>query len=249
MASTEAPTGDDGTGQTDSRGATPDDRASQAYDRLRTLIVRGQLAPGSRIVESEVATRLGVSRTPIRSALQRLQQEGYVRADDTGKQTRMTVAPLTLKDARELFDIVAQLEGLAARAAAVLDDDERSVLVDALRELNDALAVAAGQQPMAHAAMFDLDERFHYRYVRAGAGPRLLSLYRAMKPQADRYIHGYIGALSGELEVTVEEHRRIVEAIEGGGASDAEEAVKENWHNARDRLLQIIGALGQRGHW
>ena len=54
------------------------DRGTQAYEHLRELIVLGRLAPGSRLIETEIADRLGLSRTPIRSALQRLMQEGYI---------------------------------------------------------------------------------------------------------------------------------------------------------------------------
>jgi DNA-binding GntR family transcriptional regulator len=62
-----------------------EDRIVQAYEKLRDLIVWGRLAPGTRIIESDVAGRLGISRTPVRSALQRLQQEGYILALDSGK--------------------------------------------------------------------------------------------------------------------------------------------------------------------
>ncbi|HEX9606669.1 MAG TPA: GntR family transcriptional regulator, partial [Gemmatimonadaceae bacterium] len=62
-------------------GAT--ERANKLYDSLRNLIVRGQLAPGARIVETEVAERFGVSRTPVRAAFQRLEREGYVIASAT----------------------------------------------------------------------------------------------------------------------------------------------------------------------
>ncbi|MFB6240160.1 MAG: GntR family transcriptional regulator, partial [Gemmatimonadota bacterium] len=57
------------------------DRSGETYTRLRELIVRGQLAPGSRIIETDVAERLGVSRTPVRSALQRLEQEGFIESE------------------------------------------------------------------------------------------------------------------------------------------------------------------------
>ena len=64
---------------------------SRAYDQLRELIVHGRLAPGSRIIESDIADWLGLSRTPTRSALHRLQQEGYVVALDRTKERRLTV--------------------------------------------------------------------------------------------------------------------------------------------------------------
>ena len=102
---------------TGATGAT--ERANKLYDSLRNLIVRGQLAPGARIVETEVAERFGVSRTPVRAAFQRLEREGYVIASAT-HQARMTVAPLTREDVGELLEIVGELEGLAARSAARL---------------------------------------------------------------------------------------------------------------------------------
>src|SRR6266516_1813696 len=73
-------------------------RPDQVYARLRDLIVQGSLAPGSRIVETEIASRLGVSRTPVREALQRLQQEGFVNGAPGAQQSRLTVAPLTRDD-------------------------------------------------------------------------------------------------------------------------------------------------------
>src|SRR5581483_4112702 len=103
-------------------------RPEQVYSRLRDLIVQGLLAPGSRIVETEIATRLGVSRTPVREALQRLQQEGYVIGSPGAQQSRLTVAPLTRDDVDELLNIVGALEGLGARGAGQAPQSERRVL-------------------------------------------------------------------------------------------------------------------------
>src|SRR4051812_23147101 len=104
-------------------------RPDQVYARLRDLIVQGSLAPGSRIVETEIASRLGVSRTPVREALQRLQQEGFVHGAPGAQQSRLTVAPLTRDDVNELLDVVGALEGVGARRAAQLGDGERQALV------------------------------------------------------------------------------------------------------------------------
>src|SRR5216117_4163152 len=111
-------------------------RPEQVYARLRDLIVQGLLAPGSRIVETEIATRLGVSRTPVREALQRLQQEGYVMGSPGAQQSRLTVAPLTRDDVYELLNIVGALEGLGARNAALLPVTNRKTLVRDLKTLN-----------------------------------------------------------------------------------------------------------------
>ena len=107
-------------------------RPQEVYERLRALIIDGRLAPGTRVIETDVATRLGVSRTPVRGALQRLQQEGYVVDSPTLRQTRPTVAPLTSDDAREVFLLVGALEGLAAFRAASASPIERTKLACAI---------------------------------------------------------------------------------------------------------------------
>src|SRR5256886_14704213 len=110
-----------------SRAGGATERANRLYESLRNLIVRGQLAPGARIVETEVAERFGVSRTPVRAAFQRLEREGYVVASAT-HQARVTVAPLNRQDVGLLPEIVGKLEGLAARSAARLAEDARERL-------------------------------------------------------------------------------------------------------------------------
>jgi DNA-binding GntR family transcriptional regulator len=222
---------------------------ARAYDQLRELIVWGRLAPGTRIVESEIADRLGVSRTPTRSALHRLQQEGYVTGLDRTKERRLIVAPLTQSDARELFHIVGQLEGMAARSAAELPDDARAALAKRLRAVNrdlDAAARVARPDPLR---IFDLDTAFHRAYVEAGAGPRLLGLHDAIKPQAERYIRLYISSLVDEIATSVVEHEVIVRHIESADPLGAQAAVDTNWRNAAVRLSSVIGAHGERGSW
>ena len=132
------------------------------------MIVRGQLAPGSRIVETEVAERFGVSRTPVRAAFQRLEREGYVIASPT-HQARMTVAPLTREDVGELLEIVGELEGLAARSAAVLPDSERERLAKDLTTLNADFrraASARGAQPAGQRHPVGLQQRQHHNQCR-----------------------------------------------------------------------------------
>lgn len=233
----------------DDRGAGRGDRASQAYWKLRELIVWGKLAPGARIIESEVASRLGISRTPVRSALHRLEQEGYVNGQGTGRQSRLAVAPLTREDAEELFGIVGEVEGLAARWAAQQDEAERTEVADELARINGDLDACASGKPPDHRRIFELDDQFHRCCVEHGAGPRLLSLHDAIKPQAERYIRLYINALVAELGTSVVEHGIIIDGIEQGRPDAAQRAVQTNWRNAADRLSRVIEAMGERGSW
>lgn len=230
------------------RAAGATERGNRLYDSLRNLIVRGQLAPGARIVETEVAERFGVSRTPVRAAFQRLQREGYVTASAT-HQARMTVAPLTREDVGELLEIVGELEGLAARGAARRNDADRERLAKDLANLNAEFRRAAAAKGAQAGKLYELDEKFHRRYVEAGSGPRLLSLHQAVKPQAERYIRMYIALLLDTVATAGSEHDAIVDAIRSGNPTAAERAVQTNWRHASDRLLRAIDVMGEQGNW
>jgi DNA-binding GntR family transcriptional regulator len=201
------------------------------------------------MVEAEIADRLGLSRTPTRSALHQLRQEGYVTAVERATERRLIVAPLTQDDARELFEIVGELEGLAARGAAALVTKPRAALVQRLKKLNSELSVATRQRRPDPMGIFDLDTAFHRAYVEAGAGPRLLALHDATKPQAERYVRLYITSLMDEIVTSVQEHDVILRAIDAGDPAGARAAVEANWSNAAQRLSKVIGSLGERGRW
>ena len=225
------------------------DRVTEAYHQLRELIVRGRMAPGTRIIETDVAAKLGVSRTPVRGALQRLQQEGYIVASGTGQQSRLAVAPLTQEDARELFALVAEIEGLGARWSAELSEGRRAEVVAGLRHHNEQLAQAANEPRADHQMVFTEDMAFHRRYVEGAAGPRLLALHDAIKPQTERYVRLYISALVDEIGTSVREHTVIIDAIAAGAGEAAQSAVRTNWQNAATRLSKVIASLGERGTW
>jgi DNA-binding GntR family transcriptional regulator len=224
--------------------------SGRVYTALRDGIVRGSLAPGARLVETEIAQRLGVSRTPVREALTRLEREGYV-ATPTGKRARPTVASLTRDDVRELLYIVGELEGLAAHRAALLPPAPRRALLRTLTRINQAFVRAARRRGGStdFNRLYEADEEFHRRYVEAGAGPRLRALHEAVKPQAERYIRMYVSLLAGEAPVSAGEHQAIIGAIRTGDAPAAERAVQTNWRHAAERLARAIGDAGERGEW
>jgi len=225
------------------------DRSTRVFEQLRELIIWGRIAPGTRIIEADVATRLGVSRTPVRAALQRLQQEGYVVPSGSGAQSRLTVAPLTQEDARELFQIVGEVEGLATWRAAQHAAATRTPLVRRLDSINDTLNAEAASANPDGRKIFDLDQTFHRACVEGGGGPRIIALYDAIKPQAERYIRLYISALVDEIGTSVGEHDVTIRAIEAGQPDAAQVAVRSNWQNAAHRLARVITHLGERGAW
>ena len=219
------------------------------YEQLRERIVRGRLAPGTRLVESEIAVRLNVSRTPVRAALERLRQEGYIVGTGTTLLARATVAPLTNEDAREIYMIVAQIEGLAAREAANKPKEERLPMVEKMRLLNAQFRKAAEVHLPNSDRLHDFDDAFHHSYVYLGAGPRLRTLHDAVKPQAERYGRIYTSTLVSEVGTSAAEHDAIIKALEAGNPEKAQRAVQTNWENAAVRLARVINAVGERGTW
>jgi DNA-binding GntR family transcriptional regulator len=222
---------------------------SEVYREIRDLIVRGRVGPGVHLIEVQIVERLRASRTSVRAAIQRLRQEGYVVGSPVGRRSRPVVAPLTVDDARELFAMVAEIEGLAAERAADLEAGARRRLVADLTDINEAYRRAAGAGLPGGDDLFVLDTRFHRRYVEAGAGPRLLALHDAIKPQIERYVRIYQTTLHEAIATSIVEHRAIIAEIATGSGRGAQDAVRTNWRNAAERLRAAIGARGETGTW
>ena len=223
----------------------PPELITAAHDQLRALIVRGRLAPGAPIIETEIATLLGVRRSHLRAALLRLQQTGFVISSRIGTYSRSRVAPLTLGDVQELFAVIGALEGVAARNAAKLSLGERSQLVAALRQINGELRPSARVTP---ADYHDLDGQFHGLYVTRAGGARVRMLYDAIKPQADRYALIYTYALYDQISTSAAEHDVIIAAIADGDADAAQWAADANWRNAAERFRGFIDVAGELGN-
>jgi DNA-binding GntR family transcriptional regulator len=224
---------------------------AEAYTRLRALIISGGLAPGAPLIETDLSVRLSVSRTPIRAALSRLHQEGFVLATRVGHLTRAVVSPLTSDDMRELHFMLGALEGLAVRTAAEFPEVVRLDLAGAMEAINLQLrASSQGAQPQVRDAQ-DLHVRFHRCCVEAAAGRRLLAELDALQPQVERYERFYTSALiSGHgFEAALLEHDEIVRAIRQGDPVAAERAVTANWRNGAHRYIPIVAMLGERGSW
>lgn len=223
--------------------------ADEVYTQLRDLIVALKLSPGTPLSESDLTVRLGVSRTPIREALQRLHREGFAVVQHVGTISRMLVAPMTIEDMRELHGILSALEGLAARAAAQLPNPQRSELAARMSTLNQQLRAAwkAGAQRVRDAQ--DLHVQFHRAFAEAAAGPRLLAELNAIQPQVERYERVYTAALAAEFRESLAEHELIVSAIASGDPDEAERAVVNNWRHGTERYAQIVRHLGERGSW
>jgi DNA-binding GntR family transcriptional regulator len=221
----------------------------KAFHEIRELIVHGRLAPGSWIVEADLARRLAMSRTPVRSALHLLQREGYVLEHTNVRKSRMVVAPLTKEDAGELYSIVGHVEGLAGRGTAILPRQRRLEIGNELKSLNRQLrAILQDKMPVA-GAIFDTDRNFHRIIVESGAGPRLRALHSSIEPQAERYWRLYASSILNDLHLSVAEHEEIIDAVLAGDPDRVEHALQTNWKNGCIRLATVIEIFGERGSW
>lgn len=220
-----------------------------AFQRIREMVVRGRLAPGTWIVEGDLCDHLNMSRTPVRGALYLLQREGYVIEHRSGSKSRMIVAPLTKEDASELYPIIGRIEGLAGRRAAALPQPEREELAAKLKLVNGKLAQIAHARSYNGPDIFDLDHEFHRLVVHAGSGPRLHTLHQAIEPQTERYWRLYASAIIGELHLSVTEHEEIIAALVEGNPDRLERAFAANWENGCRRLAKVIDIYGERGSW
>jgi DNA-binding GntR family transcriptional regulator len=199
---------------------------------LRLLIVDGELRPGDRVNQEELAERAGVSLAPVREALRVLEQEGQV----TYRPRRgYFVTELSIADLREIYDLRRVLEERAARTAlAEVDDDALARIKHAAAEC--AEAARTGDVLAGLAA----NRRFHFAILATPSLPHTMRVLRMLWESTEAYRAIYYNS-SAEREATVEAHTRIVHAIVD---RDAERLIVElNRHRERglDVLSMILG--------
>jgi DNA-binding GntR family transcriptional regulator len=193
-----------------------------AYARLRDWILDGTLAPGEPLRDTALAEALGMSRTPIRDALQRLEEEGLVL---TGPTRRTCVSEVTVKQAREVYPIMAMLEALAIRLALPTMDEPA---LAALREANTHLAeaLAAGAAAAATAA----DEAVHAAFVSRCGNDELIALVGDLRAKVRRLEGAFWG--SADRSPSLADHEEIAAALAARDATRAERALGRNWERA-----------------
>jgi DNA-binding GntR family transcriptional regulator len=223
-------------------------RLDASYEELRRLIVDGELAPGSRILEAQIAQRLGVSRRTAQSALKRLHREGLIQRPG-GNRAPWMVAPLTIRGFREIVEVLESILCLAARRAAELEPERRQRLADELRILNDQFRGAGNEQPPEIGLADKLDWQFHRYLVEEVASTRLKAIYDAQQPAMEPYGHTYMTHMADTTPDSADEHEAIVDAIENGDADAADLATRINWANACERHAETIKQHGERGIW
>ncbi|MEO8227960.1 MAG: GntR family transcriptional regulator [Gemmatimonadota bacterium] len=210
------------------------------YARLLHLIVRGRLSPGTPLTEAVLARRLGVSRTPVREALHRLEHDRLAIPAGGGDRLRLMVAPLSAAEVSEVYAAAGALEGVAARNVTSLGQKDREALAKRLASHDAAFRRAARAATLDWDVLFDTHDAFHRELQDAAAGVRIRALLDELRPQVDRYEWLFAPLTGPDFTGTYAEHGAIVRAVRGGSVADVERAVRANWFNGGARLAAVI---------
>lgn len=216
--------------------------ASDVYTRTRRLIVRGQLHPGARIAEAELAARLGVSRTPAREAMRRLLVEGLLVPDGGGERPRLAVGEVSAGDVEELYAAAGALEGIAARNVGTLPPTRRRELARDLRRCEREFRRVARARPIDYDLLFAAHDAVHRTLMDACAGPATLGLLDSIRPRLDRYEWLYAPVAGPDFRTTFAEHAAIIAALARGDGVGCERAVRRNWLKGGQRLARALSA-------
>lgn len=201
----------------------------QVHHAIVRRILREELGPGSRISDSALATELGVSRTPVREALLRLEREGFLEAD-VGRG--FFVKPLSTKEVGEVYPILWTLEVLAMRTAP---PPTRARLAELARINAEITEVDDPERRI------DLDIQWHRTLVEACANEQLLAMIATLKSVIRRYEYAYMQN-AGLIPVSTRAHDEIARALEAGDVDAAVPLLESNWRFTMDMLLEWLEA-------
>lgn len=206
-------------------------------EALREAIRNGVLKPGERLMEIQLAEELGVSRTPVREAIRKLELEGYV----VMMPRRGTyVASMSIRDINEIFEIRTALESLSNGLAA------EHITEEELEHLQRLLVIIGGYIKAGDIEkIVETDIEFHDLMYHAARNQRLVGIISNLRDQLTRF-RTLSMSYPGRLEATIEEHKAIVEAIANGDRKMASKAAEKHMENSEKTLLKAMEAIQQK---
>lgn len=206
--------------------------SERAYQYLRANIYSGLYKPGQIVTEDDLARVVGVSRTPVREALRRASADGFL---DLEGHRRARVASFTDEDTRDLFEIRAALEAIAAERAATRITDEEIAMLEQLTVALEAATCAGGRDLLREFA--DFNNAFH-RVVLTASRSRQLAHVLEHLIETPLMLHKrFEGSLIGNFERTIRHHRAIITALRARDPKWAHAEVMAHLMSARSSLL------------
>ena len=202
-------------------------------ERLRTLILTGEYGPEERLIEEQLAERLGVSRTPVRQALTMLEAEGLV---ELAPNRGATVRSFTVADVWDIYDLRAVLEGHAARrAASRIERAHLARLEELAIEMEGLDGRFAGHEEEIR-ALVALNQEFHGVIVEASRNERLSRLINRTV-EIPLMFKAFFWYTPHERVISNHYHRQILHALEAGDAERAEIVMREHVYEGRDFVI------------
>ena len=211
--------------------------AKLVRDDMLGLILKGVFAPGQRINEPEVASRLGVSRVPVREALRELESSGLVVAR---KHSGVFVRQLEAAEIRDLYQVRGLLDGFAGRQATGLPPTKKTALLAVLDAAAEAMKDAASLQEVQR--YYGENLRFHWALIEACDNRTLAETYRGVVQKLHLSRLKNLARDVG-MQVSIAEHVQIVEALRQGDPVRCESLMSHHVGDAYQRLLDTSPAL------
>ncbi|MFA5880925.1 MAG: GntR family transcriptional regulator [Eubacteriales bacterium] len=201
------------------------------FETLREAIINATLRPGERLMEIQMAEEMGVSRTPVREAIRKLELEGFV---VMVPRKGAYVAGISMKDIADVFEIRAAMEALAAGLAAEriteeeLEDLERILVTIGECVKNNDLE-----------KLIEVDTEFHDILFKASRNDRLVQIVSNLREQIQRFRTASLST-PGRMKYALEEHKKIVEAVSERNVELAQSLAREHIENAENSMLEVL---------
>lgn len=201
------------------------------FDTLREAIIIGELKPGERLMEVHLAEKMGVSRTPVREAIRKLELEGFVTMIP---RRGAHVAELSIKDIMDVLELRASLDGLAASLAAKrISEDEINSLKSVYTALNDYI-----EKDNLHGSI-KKDIEFHEIIYRSSRNDKLIQIIGNLREQVLRFRVLYLKDYKSAQNL-IREHCEIFDAIKNRDFKKAEAAAEQHIKNQEEAIVAAI---------
>lgn len=206
--------------------------SQRAAGALRDLIFSGELSAGSDHLESELAVRLGMSRTPVREAVLVLESQGLL---EVRPRKGVRILPISPDDMREVYEVLTVLESLAATNAATANysDDQLAALNNAIEQMDAAI------QQDDRLAWAKADDQFHRELVRLGGNKRVIEIAERMSDQVRR-ARAVTLFMRPKPTKSNEDHRAVFNAIRNGNPEEAGDRHRQHREHAKDELVGLL---------
>lgn len=199
---------------------------------IERRILAGELAPGAKLVEADIAAELGVSRGPVREAFRALEQASLVR---TEKNRGVFVRQVSLEEANEIYEVRAALEGLIGRLAAKRIRPEQVEKIRAVVKKMHAVGRARDAE-----AYYPLNVQFHELLAEAAGNRALQANYRRVVNELDLYRRETIARSAENIPVSTRDHEAIVDAVAKGDEKLAARLLVEHVLESCERLHRVL---------